>query len=463
MINEKDFLKPKNKMKGQIKRLLKELSSLLEEYRVKIKEKNNIQNIFFIIIDCLRKDHLSLYGYYRDTTPFLNSLIKKRAAIFENAYAASSWTYPSVASLLTGLYPHNHGGIFKENLRNMDNGMLPQKVNQYILTLPEILSFSKFETLFITAIPTAGIVFSEGFTDSIVYYAGADHHLKDIFSWLNERGNSKCFIYWQIGDLHVPVHAPEPYRSTFGDIAEIPNVDRWDFQQGGIHGDQVFEAYKENRIRLYDAALRFVDSRIEELFQYLELNNLLDKTLICITADHGEELWDHAELEKKNFYDPRGCYGVGHGHNLFQEVVNVPMIVTGPGVNCGSYSKNVSTVDIMPTVLGLCNVHHQLQLDGYPLFNGIEDRVILSEDIAYGYEKKVLVQDIWKYLYSEGDNVHMLFNLSRDPGENNNLAEIHVAKVRELYARLPLKVNNNGEKLEVDKDTEQRLKDLGYL
>jgi len=456
------------KVKRQIRNLRayrkrsRKVSELLKQYQLKVSPAADVKNIIFIVVDCLRKDHVSLYGYQRSTTPFLNSLVKK-AAVFENAITAAPWTYPAVASLLTGLYPHNHGGVFSQNLRHFGK-MLPEKVNPNVITLPELLCSQSFDTFLSSAIETVELVNNGWFRKVSIFHTGAEQHIDEVIKWVRKNRSKNFFLYCQLGDLHMPINAPEPYRSIFGKIPKIPKLDRFGYCKEIVPETRGFEEYMENGIKLYDSALRFVDSQIARLFDYLKRKNYLDSSMIVITADHGEEFWDHADIERKFFYHPLGLCGTTHGHNLFQEIINVPLLIIGPNVPAGRYRQNVSLVDVVPTALSFCGIKHNLNLDGVSLFNREKKRIIMSEEVSYGYEKKALFKDKWKFLYSEGDGVKLLFDLSEDPKERVNLAERNPELIKRFMKNVVCEEYvEKKEVLRVDKEVEKQLHNLGYM
>ncbi|MBE9593689.1 MAG: sulfatase-like hydrolase/transferase, partial [Proteobacteria bacterium] len=164
---------------------------------------------------------------------------------------------------------------------------------------------------------------------------------------------------------------------------------------------------------------RYVDYSIEQLYSFLEDSGLIDSTVLIITADHGDEFWEHTELEAKNFYDPRGFYGVGHGHNVFNEIIEVPLILSGPKITNKRYNELVSSIDIMPTILDLLGVSHKLSFDGINLFEGKEKRALLCEAAGFGYEKKALVMGGFKLIHSKHDDITWVFDLKKDPEEQN--------------------------------------------
>ena len=437
-----------------------EVAELSQRYSLKQSKAEGPRHIIFIVIDSLRRDHLSLYNYDRQTTPFLDSL-SENAAIFDNAVAPAPWTFPSVDSVLTGFYPHNHGGIHHNDPCNFDKEF-PSKTLDEILALPEILTTFGSQTYFTTPITPATLAVTGWFMHSFKVLSNASQHIEDILKWLKRRKDQNTFVYFQPSDLHVPIEVPGEYKNVFGQIADIPNLDTWSFQRGEDLRGPAFEEYRENRIKYYDCAVRFVDAQIAMFLKGLEEMHLKDSSFILITADHGEEFWDHVEVEIERFYDPRGIYGVGHGHNIFQETINVPLICMGPDIIPGRYNHNVSLIDLFPTVLEICGIEHKIQIDGHRLFDNSEERCILSEGIAYGYEKKAILRNNWKLIHSKGDNVDLLFNLSEDPKEKQDLSAKNTEELKRLQLALP-QISKGGRVLLVDDAVKEQLKALGYM
>ena len=154
----------------------------------------------------------------------------------------------------------------------------------------------------------------------------------------------------------------------------------------------------------------------------MEEHDLLESTIIVITANHGEEFWKNSELQASNFYDPRGVFGVGHGHNVFNKVIDVPILMNGPGIP-KIKSNSVSTIDIMPTILDKLKVNHSLKLDGLNIFRKIDHRFLLSEAMGFGYEKRAQIHGKFKLIYSKYDNITWLFDLEKDLEEKKPIKD----------------------------------------
>jgi arylsulfatase A-like enzyme len=379
-------------------------------------------NVIILAVDCLRGSQLSCRAYPRQTTPFLDAFGSKLRAI-----SASCWTYPAVASLLTGLYPHNHNAIIDNKVKNFDRLENFQRIRKQIVTLPEIFQLLGYGVYFGTAISVASYPL-KGRVVSKVYdpYSRADGLMTDLASWISAK-SGPFFAYLQLGDLHEALQPPHNFRNFFGEVKDLPKIDRWAFIRPEEQRGAQFEEYKENRTLLYDNTLRYVDHAIEKFYDTLKDIGLIDSTILIVTADHGEEFWEHAALEAGNFYDPRGYYGVGHGHNVFNEVIEIPLLISAPGIPDGQSGRLVSMVDIMPTVLDLLEVKHKMKFDGRSIFSEQgSERPLLSEASGYGYEKKALIMGRFKLIYSEDDGVAWVFDLEKDPQELHPITDQRV-------------------------------------
>lgn len=384
-------------------------------------------NVIILTVDCLRYSNLSFAGYHRETTPFLNSLKVKFRAV-----STAPWTYPSVASILTGLYPHNHNAYLHDKIKNFDNLKSFKPIRKSVLTLPEILFVLGYDVYFGTAIavasyPLKGRVIPKRYLND----TPAEELLDDLRRWISKRERS-FFAYVQLGDVHEPLTPPKEFEHYFGRVEELPNLERWAFRRPAEQKGEEFSKYRMNKILLYDNTVRYVDYAIENFYYLLEDSGLLDSTILVITADHGEEFWEHAKLEAENFYDPRGYYGIAHGHNVFNEIIEVPILLDGAVRNRGNYTETrVGSVDIAPTILDLLGVSHSLTFDGQNLFKVVKNRKrpLLSEATGYGYEKKALILGRYKLIHAPDDGVQWLFDLKKDPFEQHPIEDTEVTSI----------------------------------
>jgi len=376
------------------------------------------KNIILITIDCFRSDHASYNNYNRKTTKFLDSLNGYKSILVPS----SPWTYPSVASFLTGFYPHNHGAIMGGKIKKFEiSGLKPLKGN--VLTLSEILALFGYRTYFNSSIDLALLSIRKRFqTQKLNSLVDAEIILNDLEKWIKkQKGN--FFAYIHLKDPHEPLTPPKEFRDYFGRGKKLSNIERWAFKKPEEQKGKKFEEFKENKLLLYDNTLRYVDYSLEQFYEFLEKEGLLDSTVLLITADHGEEFWDHAELEGKYFYDVRGYAGIGHGHSVFNELIQVPLIMNGPNVPNKIDDKLVSNVDIAPTLLDILNITNDIIFDGINIFKAPKKRTLITENTIHGYEKKALIYEKYKFIYSEDDNIAWIFNLKKDRKEQNPIAD----------------------------------------
>lgn len=406
------------------------------------------KDVLVITIDCLRADHLSRADYHRQTTPFLDSV----GNYYPECVTAASWTFPSAPSILTGLYPHNHGAVYESELRNQQTGNPPSVVRNDVHTLSELLGRAGYTTYFLSAIVTAELPIRGRFGQMDVNHkARASEMVDRLLQWW-ERIDGSRFAYLHLGDLHSPLVRPD--NEPFGEVPSLENIDTWNFTDT-MEPTDVFQQYKKERVRFYDNVLRFVDSQLRRLFHELEQRGDLRETLIIITGDHGEEFWERASLERRHFHDPRGVYGTGHGHALVPEVVFVPLITINADLS--RPNGRISTTDIVPTILrelGL-SADQLPTTDGIPLQNPISDRAIQTEEIAYGYDQQAVLYGDHLLIDSPHEGESVLLDLTSDESIEN------VALETELRSHLRVE-KKPGDTAEIDDTVRQQLQDLGY-
>ena len=252
-------------------------------------------NIVLITIDTLRADHLSCYGYERNTTPHIDA-IAEQGIIYKNAVAPSSWTAPSMASLFTSTYPVNHGVVHGIKYRKQVHEVLSGE----LITLPEILQRNGYTTFGVSSNHhlTEEFGFDRGF-DYFVYlgWKNADMVNKTVCSWEKEIKQSEKFFLWiHYIDPHVPYAARSPwikdYAATSLDQAwQISRKVRSNFRL-----KEFVPTLKEDPqaladlIALYDSEISYVDFYIGKLMERFAFES---DTLIIITSDHGEEFLEH--------------------------------------------------------------------------------------------------------------------------------------------------------------------------
>ncbi len=364
------------------------------------------------VIDTLRAQNLSAYGYSRDTSPNLDQLAAEGVR-FDHCLSQSSWTKPSTGSILTGLYPSDHGA--DQMLRSIPDS---------VTTLAERLAAAGVLTAGFYAnswaAPKHGL--HQGFGTYLQIDHGSEQSSQLVIDaalkFLDERGSAPFFCYLHVIDPHAPYAPSEPFRSKFltpytGEVrGNTPLV------KDGRSMAKLSEADRRHLLDLYDGSIAQTDAQFGRLVRGLKARGLYCNTLIAVVADHGEEFYEHQ--------------GWQHNGNLFSEVVHVPLIIkfrnqaTDPFPD--SYAGLVQQIDLAPTILGNFGLPQPADLYGKELSSLVRtgadgsERIGLCEVDSSGvYRKAVIIGDL-KYVraWSPSSEEH-LYDLSRDPKERNDL------------------------------------------
>jgi|GEM_PF-1727111 arylsulfatase A-like enzyme len=408
-------------------------------------------HILFVVVDALRADAID-----GETTPFLDSLTGAEAV------APATWTYPSVCSLLSGLYPHEHGAMRKTDqpdLASESEVMLPPKLGDSVTTLPELFAGAGYETYGAFAFEMPMQALAGRFETHSLYTKGSAEELLDNYlEWMSSRTASQTFAYLHLFDPHGPFDTtpPQRYRSEHGVDADVVGGDAWQFT-GNSQGKEA-EQYRTHRIRLYNAAVDYVDDTLASATK--SLSEMVEDSTLVVTGDHGEAFWENSSLDEKHFFDSRTAYGVGHGGTPYEALARVPLLADGLPVADGP----ASGIDIAPTIAAAAGIEASVPFTGQDHAKGLpENRIPLIEAARYGYEKKAVYQNGWKLLVSQGDDKALGFELP---------AEIQVELPRDVEQRLrsalpawpsDTEASMGGESdREVDQSVQQRLSDLGY-
>jgi arylsulfatase A-like enzyme len=292
------------------------------------------RHIVLLVLDTVRADRLSVYGYRRDTTPYLRDLAKK-SVLYTRAKAPAPWTVPSHASLLTGLWPAEHQAQWGRTV------LLPEH-----LTLAEMLAGHGFRTVGLSSNAFVDTAFglAQGFEEFRFFDLDSAQQTRAILqelpgildtTLLDER---RLFLFVNLMDAHIPYNI-----SVWGDaygvrhpLARGRHQLKWSISAGEM---QYPAKLRQQQNAAYDAALRYLDDAVREIVGMLTRRELLDDTLLIVTSDHGEGLGDHPEL--------------GHSISLWEEQLAVPLLVRYPGARgAGSTATHLtSLVATTPTVL----------------------------------------------------------------------------------------------------------------
>jgi arylsulfatase A-like enzyme len=464
---------------------------------------SNRPNVILIVMDTVRADHLSLYGYEIDTSPKLKEL-SKEATLYMRAIAPSDMTLPTHASIFTGISAKRHHA----HLDRPPFG-LGRPLGDNFVTLAEVLFQSGYATL--AVVSNHAYVSEEfGLAQGFEYFDQraptpffsnlAFYHLRQsvcevaslftsphrsgtgyrsageinnvVFSLLNGRPkrDKPFFLFINYMDAHWPYIPPSPFdrllpgkdfkfttKRYTGLVAEVMKLER-----------KVTKKERNHLVSQYDGGIAYLDSEIGNLFTKLKELNLFENTLLIITSDHGES------FGRRNF--------VGHIVSAYQDQIHVPLIIKHPNTNDRALVQNfVSLVDLVPTVLAVLGYPIPDNLDGKSLLTRPSEnsRPIIAESYPGSFlwnlhprfhrQERAIFQGPYKLIVSTAGK-RELYDLSDDPNEKMDL----FGENSEIGKKLETKMSQwakSAESAEIeaasasklDTETINRLKSLGYV
>ena len=432
-------------------------------------------NLLFVVLDTTRADHLGCFGYERrDTSPTLDALAA-RGVLFRSVYSQSSLTPVSAGSFLTGTWPYEHGirSLFvvgKESLASQ--------------------SPSLFETFRTAGWQTAGFVSAkpmdrqygldrgfETFEDDmqstkaeyrIGRFEDAPQRPGDVtvdlaLDWLDDHGQDPFALFVHVFDAHDPSFVPpREFLEQHVSFPLPPNLGRqWSY--GAFQGPQGLDM--ERLLELYDAEIRFTDELVGRLLTKLEDAGVLDDTVVCLIADHGESFGEHGYFT--------------HGW-MAEEQIRIPLILAGPGLPSGAVQDaRIRAIDVAPTLCELFDLNAPAGFSGRSALGLARGEQETSQREVYAeahhapndYRGRAeamhtLIDGDWKLVHYPGPQADELFDLSADPGETRNLAESEPQTAARLLGKLIDRRAIGGGEVDLsglDEDQLQKLRELGYL
>ncbi len=410
--------------------LLLKRSELIERRRA-----DRGPNVLVMLVDTLRADHLGLYGYDRPVSPNLDRF-GEESLVFDRAFSQAPWTQPSVASLMTGLEPLEHGVIGGVTFHHSFD------------TNASILQEAGFTTVAISSNPiiTRRAGFHVGFEEFLEIPEGRAEEMIDLFDhWLAENENLQWFAYLHFLDPHGPFGAPEPFGSRF-----LPEVAEKDPSQG--------DPYVEDMRARYDGEIQYLDAEFGRLLEILRQRGVFEDTIIVFVADHGEEFNEHGKLF--------------HSEQIYNESVHVPLLIRAPGrLEPGRAAGTVEVRDVMETILEMVGVRAapsgETRLaaarkgSDQTAFSHTSLGHVEGEDF---HEIAAVTLGDWKYIRRLDTGDTELYDLGSDPGERRNVLSSHpdvAARYSTLLGQILAKRPQVEERM--DPGLLQKLKAGGYL
>ncbi len=420
---------------------LSKLASAQTTHGNALVQKKPRPNVLLITIDTVRADHVGCYGYTKIQTPTLDSLAHD-GVVFDRAISQVPLTWPSHTAILTGTYP------FQNGVQDFTGQPLDPKFR----SIAQAFKKSGYVT---GAVVSAFVLDrSFGLARGFDFYDDAfsaetflqkdlglvdrkagesvSHAIRWLSKWQKQTPGQPFFFWLHLYDPHSPYDPPEPFRAEYSD-------------------------------HLYDGEIAYADHELGRLISWLKRNQLYDQSLIAFLSDHGESLGDHGEKE--------------HGFFIYNATAHIPLIIKAParsGFRVTRISGPVETVAVAPTLLGIAGVKDEIekQFNSPPLLGkeSVRDEPTYSETFYpfsfFGWSPlHALETSRFHYIDSPKPE---LYDITKDPGEQNNLASQQPAtiavlkeKLRLLLQKKPFVATGQGHGL--DEDTLQKLRALGYF
>jgi arylsulfatase len=422
------------------------------------------RNVMIVLVDTLRADHMSTYGYERETTPFIDRWASK-AIVFGRARSQSSCTFPSVNSLMTSRYP----GVFTSQPQGQMG--IPEEYP----AIAEILDARGFHTVAVSASPIVRATpsdynpvggFGRGFdtfVEGCLWQHGAclsakvEHQLDTL--------EEPFFLYLHYMEPHSPYRPPERYSKVFAGEYE-----GYDFIRDGDPnpiGKMIYDNGPSydigNReisylIDLYDDEIRYFDGVFRRLLAMLDARHQLEGTLIVLTSDHGEEFLEHGHVK--------------HCRGLWNNLTHVPLVLQIPRAGEGRViDAAVENIDIVPTILDYLGIDFR----GFG-FKGSSLRPLIE---GRSTESRYAFADVGRYRSADDGRFHLildaldtrftLFDLSNDPLEQRDLFDSPHPEFTPLLDALDNWLDATGQRSGLDDAVaeahakEEELRALGYL
>jgi arylsulfatase len=412
------------------------------------------ENVILLSADALRADRLSCYGYHRETSPVLDELAEESIR-FTNAYSASSHTREAVPALLTGKYP---------------DVAIDSKYHLNTDTIASTLSEEGFTTAGFHSNPfvSRAYGFDQGFDvfdDDLHlgqhklialaqraldkfrnrHYARAEEINERSLTWIDSLDDGESFFLWNhYMDTHGPYEPPGEYATLYSNQA-LSGRDAQSLYQRAIDDPaSITDDERQLLIDLYDAEIRYNDEYIGKFLDELRNRGILEKSLLIVTADHGDAFGEHGYYE--------------HPRYLHEEITHVPLFVRTPGGGSESVESPVSTLDVVATIQEATGRGNS---DGMSLFNASDDRRVFSQargENEHSHLRRYAVRTHEGVCSCERDreSSDLVFGDDSDRSLRSEL-EAHIEQ--------RVRVENGddvGDDENVDEEIERRLSALGY-
>ena len=451
-------------------------------------------NVILVVSDTTRRDRLGIYGGPARTPVFDG--FARRNLYFENASSQAPWTKPAVATLLTGLYPSQHGVRSHPNLRRGRTALKSDVLPASLVTLPEVLSAAGFQTAAVVSNPwlTEGLGFEQGFESYSDDFASRHAPGREVseaaLRWLDRRSNGRpFFLYLHYMDSHRPY--PPIAEERLERRREVIEEDHRPLSSQARRDIGIMARLADGRpakaaglpvnlalIELaYDGGVKEFDAALGVLLDGLARREVLRDSAVLVLSDHGEALY-------------RRGWG-GHGSTLYDGQIAIPLAAQLPGVATrGAVSCPVGSIDVLPSLCVYLGLDCPQPIFGTSFLSpprrkdGRSPRYLVSEGVIGKPEHRSIRNRDYKLIYQpyggpgeerlgRSPDPWALFDLSEDPSETRDLldeeprdAEAEAAfevLADRLRQGVPPVDAPTPEQVEIDDETRRRLEGLGYV
>ena len=435
-----------------------------------VHRRKNPRLLVVIMLDTLRADHMSLYGYGRKTTPATDDLARE-SVVYENAYSTTSWTLPAHVSLFSGKDVLDHGVLSEDNRIALSDPLFP-----------EILQRGGYVTAAFTG---GGFVednygFHRGFEiysnrpGNIFHMNSAELVFDNFKNAMTRNRDEDCFLFLHTYQMHAPYKAPSPYFQAFNTRLTNNMKGVSNFLQLKTEAFKPLAAeQRQELVDLYDASILYADQAlVKKLVDFLKAENRYEDSLIVLLSDHGEEFFDHGSWE--------------HGHTLYREVIRIPMMVKFPRRRITGIEKKLTSI---ADVGGLILKEAGADTEGWifseensaavnriltqalpvsPVIKNVPPRVSFVDGRLH-FLFNLVDQEKWKTFTPPPASLPSteLYRLDRDPDEKVNVyfkQKTDIARFESLLKNYLLRIGRLKTKnFRMDPDLRDKLKSLGYL
>lgn len=435
--------------------------------------------LILISIDTLRADRLGCYGYDKETSPILDG-IAKESVLFTQVYSNSPKTASSHMSLFTSMTPTTHG------VTNMSGrlGITLTQLSPNRQTLGQVLNKAGYWNAAVTCGGNLhpGMGFARGFKSRFVsslmpIEQTVDQTLR--FADHAQNLSAPPFLFIHTYEVHAPYLPPAPYQERFAlrptpllesAVKEMSAKPREKLNLAALDLWEHKESFGPDDARylsdLYDAEIAHTDSELGRLLKGLRERGILDRSILVILSDHGEEFGEHGDFEHDQ---------------LYSEHLHVPLILRLPGgVLGGSRVEDLaSLIDVMPTLLELLDLPAPQTIQGRSLVSAMQEQQpesipVLSEHVMFpGQYRATLRSQNRSVMFFEEEGRLETYDLVADPGQSQDLGDdpesaslrdaLHTRLVASFSIREQLDDQQAGQPLAIDEETRRQLIELGYV